>query len=679
VRQAPPAGTGECVLADIVTVILAVLTAVLVGFAARRIFETPVGWPRSLIVGLLVFVAGIPFASWAVDQTGLVQSGRSLSVSAAVLVLAVLLISLAWAFAIGLAVLVALEIIVPTRRLSNPVDVLRAAIKQRRRTRRYARILSIASRRGADWLFHDHSRSGADTTREQRAEALVATINESGVTFVKLGQILATRRDLVPEPYLGALASLQSGASTLPWTTIGPVIEDGIGAPIETLFASIDPEPLAAASVAQVHTATLLDGTPVVVKVQRPAARAQVEADVDIVLRLARRAERHSRLGRDMRLESVARGFTASLLEELDYGIEATNTELIRSTLRQGGGPRAHGGVVSSVPKLYPQASGERVLTMEFVDGTPLSRATERLSTLSAETRDALAMGLMTAVIEQILVHGIFHADLHPGNVVLRNDGSLALIDFGAVGVVELSQRQNLAAILLAAGAEDDVATADALLLVVDVPPTADLDAFRRDIGVILTTQRHMPPGHGSVFTRMVDVIRRHRIALPGDLAAAFRSFATLEGCLTLLVPDFDVFERAIPAVPSLLLRMTPPRRLATSFQSQAITTASLLRTLPRRLDSLLTGVENGTAGIGLRAFSDGPSQRFLRNITGELVGALISIAAVVIAVVLVVSGSGPVLDGGIRLFDVLAATIGFLGFLGLLRVVRQVVDRGRN
>ncbi|MFB2580982.1 ABC1 kinase family protein [Herbiconiux sp. P15] len=657
---------------DLVTVVLAVLSALLVGFVGRRILATPVGWPRSIVVGLLVFATGLPFATWLVDQTGLLVDGDARDGRAAFAALAVVLLAVAWVFALGIGVLVALEAIFPTRPLPNPIDAIRAAIRQRKRTRRYLQIVAIASRHGAGWLVHGRSRVQQElTTSEQRAQAIVSTINESGVTFVKLGQVLSTRRDIVPEPYLSALASLQSGATTLPWEEIQPAIEESIGAPLETVFASIEPEPLAAASVAQVHTARLLDGTPVVVKVQRPAARAQVEADADIIVRLANRAESRTRVGHDLRIESVARGFTATLLDELDYRIEARNVEMIRSTL-------ARSEALISVPHVYRAASGPRVLTMDLVDGEPLSRAGDRLAELPREKREELATGLMSAVLEQILVHGVFHADLHPGNVILRDDATLGLIDFGAIGVIERSQRQYLTALMLAAVSEDDIACTDALLLIVDVPDDADLDALRHDVGIVITTERHRPSGDGSIFTRLLDVIRQHHIALPGDLASAFRSFATLEGCLKVLDPHFDMFEQALPMVPELLRHSQSLHRTATGLQAQASVTAARVRSLPGRLDSLLTGLEKGTVGVRLRAFSDDSSRDFVQMIAAEVVGALISIAAVVIAVVLIVTDAGPVLSGGLRLFDLFGAFVGVFGFLGLLRVVRQVVIRRR-
>ncbi|VXB21277.1 AarF/ABC1/UbiB kinase family protein [Plantibacter sp. T3] len=665
-------------LTDALTIVLAVVSALLLGFAARRVLDAPVGWPRSILVGLVVFVTGPPFVNWLLQQTGLVQPGEAGDARAAFAAIAVALLAIGWIFALGLGVLVAIEVIIPTRPLMNPIDVVRSAIKRRRRTRRYLQILAIASRHGAGWLVHGRSRVQLElTTSEQRANAIIATINDSGVTFVKLGQVLSTRRDLVPEPYLSALASLQSEATTLPWHEVQVVIETELGAPIDTVFASIDSEPLAAASVAQVHTAELLDGTPVVVKVQRPAARVQVEADADIVVRLAERAETHTKFGQDLRLASVARAFTSTLLEELDYRIEARNVEMIRSTLKRR--EERDEGVRITVPRVYPAASGARLLTMDLVDGLPLSRARDRIATIPKEERETLATGLMEVVLEQILVHGVFHADLHPGNVILREDGSLGLIDFGAVGVIERSQRQRLTAVMLATVSEDDIAATDALLLIVDLPEDADLDALRHDVGIVITTERHRPGGDGSIFSRLLDVIRQHHIALPGDLAAAFRSFATLEGCLKALDPEFDMFEQALPMVPRLLRRSQSIRQTAVTLQAQAAVTAALARNLPRRLDSLLSGLEDGTVGVTLKGFADEPAKGLVEGVTAEIVGTLISIAALVIAVVLVVTGAGPVLPGGLRVFDLIAAFIGFLGFLGLLRVLRQtVVRRGR-
>lgn len=650
--------------------VAAIVSAVLVGFVARRILGTAVGWPRSIVVGLLVFFVGVPVAEWTLRQTGTSPDAAG-NVG---LWLALIALAIAWAFAIGVAALVASEAIFPTRPLPNPVDLVRAALRQRKRTRRYLEILAIASRHGVGWLFHGgHARVEQElSTAEERANAIVATINDAGVSFVKLGQVLSTRRDLIPEPYLSALSTLQTKATTLPWETVREVIETDLGASIDEVYAEVDRAPLAAASVAQVHRARLLDGTEVVVKVQRPAARAQVEADADIIGRLAHRAEARTRVGKDLHIASVARGFTATLLEELDYRIEARNTDMIRSTLERIDRAEPDRRGLVSVPRVFPDASGPRVLTMDLVDGTALSDSAELLAALGPEQRDRLAQVLMSTVIEQILVYGVFHADLHPGNVLLKGDGTLGLIDFGAVGIIERSRREHMTALLLAALSENDVAATDALLLIVDAPDDVDLEAFRHDVGIVLTTEHLRTGGQGSIFTRMVDVIRQHRIALPGELASAFRSFATLEGCLRVIVDDFDMVGRALPLMPTLLRRTLSVTRLATDLQAATVISMARIQRMPRRLEALLTGIEKGSIGVTLRTEDGKDAGGILNRVTAEAASTLVSIAAVVIAVVLIISGGGPVLGGSVTLFAVLGAVIGLFGFLGLLRIVRR-------
>ncbi|MBX0300780.1 phosphotransferase [Cryobacterium sp. 1639] len=660
----------ESVWAWIVLGLVAFVFAVSVGFATRSLLGTNVGWLRTALVAALVFLASWPFAYFVASQARVIGEDGS---PQAPLLVVVLFIALAfgWVFAIAIALLVATEALFPTT-ASNPLDAIRAALHRRRRTKRYLQILTLLSRYGIGWILHERpgwpqrGRGGRGGT----PAALVAAINEAGVTFVKLGQLLSTRRDLLPRSYTVALASLQSSATTLPWPAIRTVIEAEIGAPLNTVFASVDETPLAAASVAQVHTGTLLDGTQVVLKVQRPGAGAQVAADVDIIVRLAQRIENQTSWGRDFGVVNLAEGFARSLRDELDYRIEFSSTEQIGNVVAASGSSD-----ILVVPRVYAEASSRRLLTMDLIDGVPLNAAAERLDQLWPEERAALADALLDAVLEQVIVTGIFHGDLHPGNLMLRQDGRLGLIDFGNVGVLERSMREGLVTLLLAASADDDIATTDALLLVVNAPTDADIAALQRDLGRILTLTRYSR-AEGSIFSAMLDTIREHHLAIPTSLGMAFRTLATLESSLAILDPDFDMVEKALDRVPHYLRRLVTPRSLLGSVQAQGAVLRATARRIPRRLESISSGLADGTFSVRIRAFAEPDDRWWLGSIVIEAVGALIGIAAATLGIVLVVSDTGPELVDGVRLFAFLGATIGLVGFVLLIRSLRQVFLR---
>ncbi|WEO78267.1 AarF/UbiB family protein [Cryobacterium sp. SO2] len=655
----------------IVLGLIALGYAAAIGFATRSLLGTTVGWLRTTVVAVLVFVGCWPFAYFTASQARLIAADGGLKAPVLVVGLFVAL-AFGWVFAFGMALLVATEALWPTT-AANPIDAFRAALHRRRRTKRYLQILTLLSRHGIGWIVRE--RPGA-ASREQGAsgrapEALVSAINDAGVTFVKLGQLLSTRRDLLPHSYMTALASLQSRATTLPWPAIRSVIEAEIGGPLDTVFASVDEEPLAAASVAQVHAGTLLDGTRVVLKVQRPAAAAQVAADIDIIVRLAQRIENQTTWGSEFGVVNLAEGFAKSLRNELDYRVEFASTQQIGSVVASSAAAE-----VLVVPRVYAAASTRRLLTMDLVDGVPLNAAAARLDDLWPEERAALAAALLDAVLEQVIVTGIFHGDLHPGNLMLRDDGRLGMIDFGNVGVLERSMREGLVTLLLAAANDDDVATTDALLLVVDAPPDADIKGLQRDLGRMLTLARHSAEGEGSIFAAMLDTVREHHLAIPSTLGLALRSLTTLERCLAILDPDFDMVATAFERVPHFLRRLVTPRLFLGSAQAQAAVLRTTVRRLPRRLESISAALEKGTFSLRIRAFSEPDDRWWLGSVVIETVGALIAIAAVSLGVVLVVSDTGPDLVSGVRLYAFLGATVGLVGFVLIIRALRQLFLR---
>ncbi len=415
-------------------------------------------------------------------------------------------------FAVVVVVIVVSEFLVPTRPLRNPIVVIRNAIRRRDRARRYAQIVVIASRHGIG-LYQNRARGYSD----ELPEALVGALNEAGVTFVKLGQVLSSRADVLPPQLVKALSTLQMDSTPIPWTEAETAIRHELRRPLDEVFASIDQVPMAAASVAQVHAATLKTGERVVVKIQRPAARAQVTTDLDILERLAADAERRTEWARDYGARALAAEFARALREELDYRVEAANTEMLRGAIERSQSPALN------IPTVYHDISTSRMLVLERADGIPFSRLTPDALPPAAAHR--VVDGVVDSVFEQIAVRGVFHADLHAGNLILAADGTVTLIDFGAIGILERSVRRLLAPLLVAIANDDDVSATDIVLLLCAPMAGGSVEqtVLQHDIGAILTRVANAQVGE-NVFTALIDVLRRHRLAMPPSLLLVFRT-----------------------------------------------------------------------------------------------------------------------------------------------------------
>lgn len=641
-----------------------VVFAVGAAFVARRLLESPIGWVRPIVVGAAVFVAGAPLALWALGQAGVV-SGGSLVVDDAITIL-LLLLTLGWLFAIDVIAIVALELLWPTRPLRNPVSVMRDLFRRRDRARRYAQIIAIASRHGLG-VYRGRRRPNG----EELPAAIVAALNDAGVTFIKIGQVLSARDDVLPRELTAALSTLQMETVPISWAEARAAIETQLRRPLDEVFAEVVETPLAAASVAQVHAATLLSGESVVIKIQRPRARAQVAIDLDIVERLAADAERRTSWARDYGATALAAEFARALREELDYRLEAANTEMLRGAALRSESPSLR------VPAVYAEYTTAQMLVQERAEGIAFSRVDA--AELDPAAASAIADGVVDAVIEQIAIRGVFHADLHPGNLMLADDGTVTLIDFGSVGIIEKSLRRLLLPLLVAIANEDDAAATDVVLMLVSPPGTDvfDQSALQHDIGVILT-RVHNSRVDENIFAALVDVLRRHRLALPPSLLLVFRTLASLEGSLRRLRPDYDMVGRALARAPHFARAMTSPRSIALSAQTQAAIVGEQLRRLPRTVSTLARQLEDGTLAIRLRTFDDDGSRGFVERLFGRFTTTLVGIALVVVAVILGVSAGGPLLTASVPLLPFLGAIVGLGGLLLLLRSLRAAFERRR-
>lgn len=574
------------------------------------------------------------------------------------------LIGTLMAVVIAMVLLVLVEALVPSGSLPGPVQIIRAIPRWFRRTLRYLRIASILMRHGLGAYVFTRQRPDLSTEigRRRLARSLAATLDDAGVSFVKLGQILSTRADLLPAEFVEELSTLQAGASPVSWAEVREVLATELGRDPAQVFAEIDEEPLAAASIAQVHTARLLDGTAVVVKVQRPRIAQVVASDLDIVERIARRLERSTQWGRSLGVVALADGFATSLREELDFRTEARNTTAIAVAAAQ-----RDADVVVRTPRLMAGLATRRVLVMERFTGVPVDAAPAGTDTV------ALAGALLDCLLGQILVDGVFHADPHPGNILLLDSDPLrvGLLDLGSVGRIDGGLRAGLAQLLLALDREDPAAVVDALLEVVEAPEGLDERALHRAMGRFLV--RNIGPGlplDSAVIGDLFALISRFGLATPPELAAVLRAIGTIEGTLRRLDPGFDLIAGAREFASRQVSARLEPAALRKSMTDELAGLLPLIRRLPRRVDRIFAALDAGTLTVRLAAPT---APAWSGSVLKVILATAIAATTGVMAALLLVSGGGPKISESMTLNQLIGYLLLMISAILGLRVLGQV------
>jgi ubiquinone biosynthesis protein len=568
--------------------------------------------------------------------------------------------ALSWAcgLLLAMAILVTWQAFIPAGTVPPPATWPRSLRSRAARSRRYWQIVRIFARCGVRPL-------GRGPRSVSLAQSLTEALDRSGAVFVKFGQALSTRRDLLPPEFTSELGRLQDRVSPLPWAQIERVLGEELGG--TGMFTEIDTDPLASASIAQVHAATLPTGERVVLKVLRPGVTSLVERDLDIIARLARRTEARVGWARAIGVVKLAEGFAAALREELDFRIEAGNLAAV-------GAAASSDGIV--IPRAYHDLSTRRVLVMERLDGQALSKAAP--DPLTDCDRERLARDLLDSLLRQIVVDGVFHADPHPGNILLLADGRLGLIDFGAVGRLDSGLRAALQRLMLAIDRRDPVAMTDALLEVTARPDDLDEQALERAVGALLV--RHLASGRApdaTMFTDLFRLVTRHELAVPPEFGATFRALSTLEGGLTLLAPGFDIVAEAERFGQAQLAGRLGPVSLKDAAADEAVALLPMLRRLPRRVDRIAAAVEGGRLNVNVRALAD---ERDRKVITGWVqLGVLAILAATAggMAVALLALKGGPAMTATISLYQFLGYCLLVICALLALRVLAAVFRTG--
>jgi len=644
--------------------VLATSMALVAGlaWASRRLLGLPVGALRALIAGLLGFAAALIF-------------GRSLRAAQPGHAAAFFTVALGVPLIVAMIFLVVAEALVPSGTGPRPVEVIGGARQALARSRRYSQISQIAVRHGLGPYLRGRRLRPADAAggRAALAVSLRRALEEGGVTFTKLGQLLSTRRDLLPEEFTSELAQLQDRAEPARWEQVEEVIAQSLGAPTGQVFAELQPEPAAAASIAQVHKALLRygdhSGAEVAVKVQRPGIRATVEQDLDILQRLAVRLEDRARWARAVGAAGVARGFAATMREELDFRVEARNMAAVAATW--AGQQRAVGGSVPVVlPAVHEQLCTEHVLVIEWLDGVSLRAAGQLIDDRGLE-RAELSRALLRSMVYQITDGGVFHADPHPGNVLLLTDGRLALLDFGSVGRIDAQQRSALQNLLLALGRGDPAALRDALLDLVTRPDEIDEQQLERALGQFMA--RHLAGGTAATAEMFTDLFRlasRFELAIPPEIATVLRALATLEGTLSLLTPGFDLAAEARQYAADYMAGQVSPRAVQKTAADELIALLPMLRRLPRRFDRLTSAMEQGRLSLNVRLFADERDRRVVTGLTHQFLLTLLGAASGIVAAMLLGAPGGPKITPTVTLYQVIGYNLLIVAAILVLRVL---------
>jgi len=509
---------------------------------------------------------------------------------------------------------------------------------------------------------------GAEQLGREPEVRLREAFEALGPTFVKLGQVLAGRPDLLPPAWTEELSRLHEHATAVPIEEIRAQLVEDLGDEPEALFAAFDPEPLAAASIAQVHRATLRDGTAVVLKIRRPGIREVVEADLRLIARIAELAEAELPELRRFRPRGLVRRFSSSLRNELDLRLEAKNAVRLASNLA----PDA----LLVVPRMFPVWTRERLCVMEYLEGPSLGdwvRAGKQDGASGPGLAARIAAVGADAVLRSVLVDGCFHADPHPGNLILLADGRVGLIDFGMVGFLSATRRREFLDILQAVVTRDTDLAVSVLLGWTDAD--VDTDLLAQDCAGFIDRYHGLPLSEfdtAELLGDLLSLVRENDLFLPSDVAMLLKVFLSLDGLGRLLDPNFVMAKHLEPFARAAWREQHSPltvvRRGMRGF-------GALLQTLPGDLKQLARQTRRGRVHLELDVEGlDRLTQRIDRSVSRLTVGLITAALIVGTAISLTVPG-GPTV-AGLPLF-------GFLGFTSSLAaglwVLWSVLRSGRR
>ncbi len=449
------------------------------------------------------------------------------------------------------------------------------------------------------------------------ASAFADDLEALGPTFIKLGQLLATRADLLPEDYRDALEQLEDDIEPIPFDDIREVIEDELGVRVSRLFDDIDPDPVASASLAQVHAARLRDGRRVAVKVQRPGVRRVVREDLEVLTEVAELIDAHTDLGRRYQLAAVVDQFRQSLIRELDFRREAHNLAAFGRNLRHY--HHLH------VPAPVDDLSTSRVLTMDLIAGRKVTEMSA-LTPLDTDTH-RLADELFAAYLQQILADGFVHADPHPGNVLLTEGGDLALVDVGMIVRLQTETREQLLKLLLAVSDGEPGQAADVALRIGEPLPSVDEVALRRGVAQLVGRFHDLPPGEVQVGRILLQVARLSAetgVRPPVELTLLARTLLHLDTVGRTLDPDFDTNDAIRRHASQVMTGAMIEEMKPSSVMRTVLDSKELVESMPGRLNAILGSLADGDFELRVHAVDERRLEHVFQKLANRVAAGLV-------------------------------------------------------
>ncbi|HUG70195.1 MAG TPA: AarF/ABC1/UbiB kinase family protein [Pirellulaceae bacterium] len=479
-----------------------------------------------------------------------------------------------------------------------------------RNVRRWTEIISVLSKYGlADWIsgfklefIKDalKARDGEAIARHTREARIRLALTELGPTFIKLGQLLSTRPDVVGVQLADELSKLQANVPADPPEKVRALVEEELGQPMDALFERFDDAPIASASIGQVHAARLASGQEVVVKIQHLGIESTVREDLDVLGGLAQLAEMIPEFVPYRPVATVAE-MARTLRRELDFGREERNLYQFETQLADNPFVR--------IPKPITELCTARVLTMERIDGTKLENSAQ-LRAAGIDLAEVARRGA-ELYLDMIFMHGFYHADPHPGNIVLLPGNVIGLLDFGMVGRLDERLREDIEEMLLAIVNQDVTILTSLIKRVGTIPPGLDEGALAIDIADFVghyATQSLDQFDLGGALTEMTQIIHRHRISLPPQVGLLIKTLVTLEGTTKMLSPKFSLMEVMRPFQRKMMLRRLSPARQLRKVRRVYFELEKLAEIMPRRLGEILEQIQAGKFDVHLDHRGLGPS-----------------------------------------------------------------------